>query len=104
MTGNSQVPKDVLLDNLRQLAPEIFNHTIRLQDEANFHFSAEWKNLESISELIRRGYYERKTRMIIFSNDFILRENQFHPGFSKPFSNFRFFLRPIQYSNVQKQT
>ncbi|MGC9354149.1 MAG: site-specific DNA-methyltransferase [Mariniphaga sp.] len=24
MTGNSQVPKDVLLDNLRQLAPEIF--------------------------------------------------------------------------------
>jgi len=25
MTGNSQVPKDVLLDNLRQLAPEIFS-------------------------------------------------------------------------------
>jgi adenine-specific DNA-methyltransferase len=27
MTGNSQVPKDVLLANLRQLAPEIFTET-----------------------------------------------------------------------------
>ncbi len=27
MTGNSQVPKDVLPDNLRQLAPEIFTET-----------------------------------------------------------------------------
>jgi hypothetical protein len=27
MTGNSQVPKDILLANLRQLAPEIFTET-----------------------------------------------------------------------------
>jgi adenine-specific DNA-methyltransferase len=54
MTGNSQVPKDVLPDNLRQLAPEIFTEgkvdwerlKATLGEEVNF------KEVTKVSELM----------------------------------------------------
>jgi len=54
MIGNSQVPKDVLPDNLRQLAPEIFTGgkvdwerlKTTLGEEVNF------KEVTKVSELM----------------------------------------------------